>query len=245
MANITLPEGLETIGTSAFSCSGITSLHIPASVTTIEDGFLTYADKLKEVTVAEGNANYTVKNGMLLTKDLTELLEIPSLLDCYEIPETVTCIYYGAADCLNTNSIVIPDGVKILDEWAFVSNDALETVVVGSSVETWGDGAFYNCKNLKSIYLRSEKVVTPEGEPFDDGIYETAKLYVPEGTYSAYELDSYWGRFWNIEEFSITDIKSAVVDTDNGKRIYDLLGRRRNERTKGLVIVNGKKAFRN
>lgn len=146
MANITLPEGLETIGTSAFSCSGITSLHIPASVTTIEDGFLTYANKLKEVTVAEGNANYTVKNGMLLTKDLTELLEIPSLLDSYEIPETVTCIYYGAADCLNTNSIVIPDGVKILDEWAFVSNDALETVVVGSSVETWGDGAFYNCK---------------------------------------------------------------------------------------------------
>ena len=68
---------------------------------------------------------------------------------------------------------------------------------------------------------------------------------MPEGTYSAYELDSYWGRFWNIEEFSITDIKSAVVDTDNGKRIYDLLGRRRNERTKGLVIVNGKKAFRN
>ena len=49
---------------------------------------------------------------------------------------------------------------------------------------------------------------------------------MPEETKSAYELDSYWGRFWNIEEFSLTDIKSAVVDTDNGKRIYSLLGRR-------------------
>lgn len=243
MANITLPEGLETIGTSAFSCSGITSLHIPASVTTIEDGFLTYANKLKEVTVAEGNANYTVKNGMLLTKDLTELLEIPSLLDSYEIPETVTCIYYGAADCLNTNSIVIPDGVKILDEWAFVSNDALETVVVGSSVETWGDGAFYNCKNLKSIYLRSEKVVTPEGEPFDDGIYETAKLYVPAGTKNAYELDTYWGRFKNITEYTTTGISSVKTDSNApAEQIYGIDGKRRDILHHGLNIVrsNGK-----
>ena len=45
---------------------------------------------------------------------------------------------------------------------------------------------------------------------------------------------------------SSTDLRlidsEATGDTD---AVYDLLGRRRNERTKGLVIVNGKKAFRN
>lgn len=242
MASLTLPEGLERICYSALGCNNLTSLHIPASVTTIEEA-LWYNEKLKEVTVAEGNQNYTVKNGMLLTKDLTGLLKIPPMLDSYDIPETVTTIYGSSADLLNTKELVIPDGVEVLGGYAFSCCDALETVVVGSGVKTWGEDLFYACKNIKSIYLRSENVVTPTTEPFESEIFETATLYVPAGTKNAYELDSYWGRFRNIAEDSLTDISSVKTDTHApAELIYGIDGKRRYTLHHGLNIVrsNGK-----
>lgn len=86
-------------------------------------------------------------------------------------------------------------------------------------------------------------MVTPEGEPFDDGIYETAKLYVPEGTYSAYKLDSYWGRFKNITEYTTTGISSVKTDSNApAEQIYGIDGKRRDILHHGLNIVrsNGK-----
>lgn len=155
MSSLTLPEGLERICDSALACNHLTSIHIPASVITIEEA-LWFNEKLREVTVAEGSQNYTVKNGMLLTKDLTGLVKIPSMLDSYDIPETVITIYGSSADMLNTKVLVIPDGVEVMGNMAFHSCDALETIVVGSGVKSWGEELFYGCNNIKSIYLLRE-----------------------------------------------------------------------------------------
>ena len=100
------------------------------------------------------------------------------MLDSYDIPETVTTIFGSSADLLNTKELVIPDGVKALGNFAFGCCEGLETVVVGSGVETWGEETFYVCFDIKSIYLRSENVVTPTTEPFESKIFETATLYV-------------------------------------------------------------------
>lgn len=242
MSSLTLPEGLERICDSALGCNNLTSIHIPASVTTIEEAFW-FMEQLREVTVAEGNQNYTVKNGMLLTKDLTGLVKIPPMLDSYDIPETVTTIYGSSADLLNTKELVIPDGVKALGNFAFGCCEGLETVVVGSGVETWGEETFYVCFDIKSIYLRSENVVTPTTEPFESKIFETATLYVPAGTKNAYELDTYWGRFKNITEYTTTGISSVKTDSNApAEQIYGIDGKRRDILHHGLNIVrsNGK-----
>lgn len=242
MSSLTLPEGLERICDSALGCNNLTSIHIPASVTTIEEAFW-FMEQLREVTVAEGNQNYTVKNGMLLTKDLTGLVKIPPMLDNYDIPETVTTIYGSSADLLNTKELVIPDGVKALGNFAFGCCEGLETVVVGSGVETWGEETFYVCFDIKSIYLRSENVVTPTTEPFESKIFETATLYVPAGTKNAYELDTYWGRFKNITEYTTTGISSVKTDSNApAEQIYGIDGKRRDILHHGLNIVrsNGK-----
>lgn len=242
MASLTLPEGLERICYSALGCNNLTSLHIPASVTTIEEAFW-LTEQLGEVTVAEGNQNYTVKNGMLLTKDLTGLVKIPPMLDSYDIPETVTTIYGTSADLLNTKELVIPDGVKALGNFAFAWCEGLETLVVGSGVETWGEETFFVCFDIKSIYLRSENVVSPTTEPFASAIFETATLYVPAGTKNAYELDTYWGRFKNITEYTTTGISSVKTDSNApAEQIYGIDGKRRDILHHGLNIVrsNGK-----
>ena len=240
MSSLTLPEGLERICDSALGCNNLTSIHIPASVTTIEEAFW-FTEQLREVTVAEGNQNYTVKNGMLLTKDLTGLVKIPPMLDSYDIPETVTIIYGSSADLLNTKELVIPDGVKALGNFAFAGCEGLETVVVGSGVETWGKETFFVCFDIKSIYLRSENVVTPTTEPFESSIFETATLYVPAGTKNAYELDAYWGRFNNITEYTTTGISSVKTDTNApAEQIYDIDGKRRDTLHRGLNIVRSR-----
>lgn len=238
VVGVTLPEGLETIGNVAFSYTSLTSLHIPASVTNIAQSAFSSTTELKEITVAEGNETFAVKNGMLLSKDLTHLLKIPAKLEVFEIPETVTCIESYAGDETEAVEIVIPDGVKELQDYSFSLNYELETLVVGSGVESWGNDTFLLCLSLKSIYLRSENVVTPTENPFTRNTYEEVTLYVPEGTKKAYELDSYWGHFWNIAEFSLTDISGVQTDSiAPATQIYGIDGKRHDTMRRGLNIV--------
>ena len=55
LTELALPEGLTSIGYSAFCVTNIETLEIPSSVTLIEDEAFSYCEKLKEVTIAESS----------------------------------------------------------------------------------------------------------------------------------------------------------------------------------------------
>ena len=240
VTSLTLPEGLESIGVMGLGCISVSSIHIPSSVKSIGESFMILAENLKEITLGEGNANFAMSNGMLLTKDMTELVLMPCIHDNYQIPESVTTLRGASASCLQTTSFVIPDGVKTLKQLVCAFSEMLETVVIGSGVENWGEGAFRFCESIKSIYLRSENVVTPtSGYHFDEALYDTATLYVPTGTKGLYQGDPYWGQFKNIVEFSVTDIESVIDRIDNSAidRIYTLDGAAQRSVRDGLQIL--------
>ncbi|MGM9734406.1 MAG: leucine-rich repeat domain-containing protein, partial [Prevotella sp.] len=223
VTSLTLPEGLESIGTMAFGCISVSSIHIPSSVKSIGMSFMVFAENLKEITLGEGNTNFVLENGMLLSKDRTELLLMPCYHDNYIIPETVTNIKEEAASSLHATTLVIPDGVKTLSYQACAYSETLETVVIGSGVETWEAYVFYACDAIKSIYLRSEKVVTPGAMPFEEALFDTATLYVPAGTKGLYEGDPYWGQFKNIVEYQPTGIEGVNTNGSHSiESIYDL-----------------------
>ena len=240
VTSLTLPEGLESIGVMGLGCISVSSIHIPSSVKSIGESFMVFAENLKEITLGEGNANFAMSNGMLLTKDMTELVLMPCIHDNYQIPESVTTLRGASASCLQTTSFVIPDGVKTLKQLVCAFSEMLETVVIGSGVENWGEGAFRFCESIKSIYLRSENVVTPtSGDHFEEALYDTATLYVPTGTKGLYQGDPYWGQFKNIVEFSVTDIESVIDRIDNSAidRIYTLDGAAQRSVRDGLQIL--------
>ena len=240
VTSLTLPEGLESIGVMGLGCISVSSIHIPSSVKSIGESFMVFAENLKEITLGEGNANFAMSNGMLLTKDMTELVLMPCIHDNYQIPESVTTLRGASASCLQTTSFVIPDGVKTLKKLVCAFSEMLETVVIGSGVENWGEGAFRFCESIKSIYLRSENVVTPtSGDHFEEALYDTATLYVPTGTKGLYQGDPYWGQFKNIVEFSVTDIESVIDRIDNSAidRIYTLDGAAQRSVRDGLQIL--------
>ena len=243
VTSLTLPEGLETIGKMAFGCVSVSSIHIPSSVKSIGMSFMVFAENLKEITLGEGNTNFVLENGMLLSGDKTELLLMPCYHDNYIIPETVTSIKENAASSLQATTLVIPDGVKTLSYDACAYSESLETVVIGSGVETWESYVFYACDAIKSIYLRSDQVVTPGQMSFEEALFDTATLYVPAGTKGLYEGDPYWRQFKNIVEYQLTGIdKTNINDSDSVDCIYDLNGRMINESSvKGVYIKNGKK----
>jgi hypothetical protein len=56
LLNVTIPEGVESVGSWAFShCHHLNSLALPKSLRSVGNGFLNDCPRLKRVTVDEGN----------------------------------------------------------------------------------------------------------------------------------------------------------------------------------------------
>ena len=165
--SITLPEGLEIIGDSAFQqCYSLTSITIPNSVTYLgKEAFFNAG--LQSVTMGSGLTaiqDYAFYGNNLLTS-----ITLPSTLthindsafrNCYNLvtlslPSTLTHInLYAFSSCSSLNSISIPGSVTHISENAF-SLSGLTSVTLNEGVRSIGDYAFKDCAALTSVYLPS------------------------------------------------------------------------------------------
>ena len=121
LTSITIPDSVTSIGQSAFSgCSGLTSIIIPDSVTSI---------------------------GSYAFRDCSGLTSIT-------IPDSVTSIGSGAfSGCSGLTSITIPYGVTSIGDEAFSGCRGLTSITIPGSVTSIGYRAFYNCNGLTSITI--------------------------------------------------------------------------------------------
>lgn len=90
--------------------------------------------------------------------------------------------------------VTIPASVKIgntvykvtsIAKNAFKNNKKIKTVVIGKNVKSVGQKAFFGCKNLRKITVKS-KVLTKVGAKAFKGINKKAVIKVPAKKYSAY-----------------------------------------------------------
>ena len=144
VTGITITEGYTTIGINVFQHSQITTLNIPASVTTIERGSFMGVDKLQSITVNPANPNFTAENGVLYNKTKTELI----------------CYPKGKTD----EDFTVPDGVTKIMGLAFFQNPNIKTVTLPTSVSELdpytlapfaGYSAFTDCASLTAINVKS------------------------------------------------------------------------------------------
>ena len=121
LTSITIPNSVTTIGTQAFSgCSSLTSITIPNSVTSISD--------------------WTFRG----CSGLTTII----------IPNSVTAIGFEAfRDCSGLTSVIIPNSVTTIGDWAFSLCSGLTSVNIPNSVTTIGNSAFIGCSGLTSITI--------------------------------------------------------------------------------------------
>ncbi len=157
LKKINIPDGVKEIPGGTFAeCEKLESIYIPASVETIDaTAFRTFHEcALKAIEVDKDNKNYCSVNGMLLSKDKTELLLIPggTRNSGFEIPEGVSKINSRAAySNMALTELVFPSSLKTIGKSAFHGCENLERVEFPEGLEIIGKYAFSECKKLGTI----------------------------------------------------------------------------------------------
>lgn len=78
------------------------------------------------------------------------------------LPDTIKTIgKYAFYNCVSLKSIVIPEGVTLIDEAAFAGCTNLKNVTIPSTVESFGAAAFRDCENLESITIPEDVTTIP------------------------------------------------------------------------------------
>ena len=176
LTEVTLPNSLTEIGISAFyGCSSLERLMIPKGVANIKRNAFAKCPKLTDITVDERNTSYTVADGVLYSKDMTELVYWPTDLPFTEIPNTVTKIAGGAfyrhpgvtklyipegvtqigaeafLGCTNMTELFLPDTLRTVEMDAFCGCTGLTELVLPQSLQEIGRDAFMQCSGITSV----------------------------------------------------------------------------------------------
>ena len=136
----------DKLGESAFlGCSGLTSLTIPSSVTSIGDRAFGYCSGLTSLTLPSGvtSIGWYAFYGCCGLTSLT-------------LPSSVTSIgWYAFYGCSGLTSLTIPSGVTEIGEGVFHGCSGLTSLTIPSGVTLIRDKAFYGCSGLTSLTIPS------------------------------------------------------------------------------------------
>ncbi|MBR2406031.1 MAG: leucine-rich repeat protein, partial [Clostridia bacterium] len=144
LTSVTIGDSVTSIGDDAFrGCNGLTSITIPNSVTSIGNQAFSGCSSLASVTIP--NSVTSIGN---------QAFSGCSRLTSVTIPDSVTSIGYRAFyDCSSLTSVTIPDSVTSIGSSAFYNCTGLTSVTIPDSVTSIGSSAFRGCSSLNSITL--------------------------------------------------------------------------------------------
>ena len=138
-----------------YDCSGLTSVTIGNSVTSIGVRAFFNCSGLKDIYITDLTAwcNISGLNYLMSYNSIDKKLYLNNnLVTTLTIPDSVTTIgsgtFYG---CSGLTSVTIPDSVISIGELAFYGCSGLTSVTIPDSVTSIGDCAFSGCSGLKNI----------------------------------------------------------------------------------------------
>lgn len=191
LSHVTLGDNVITIGESAFGHSKITSITIPNSVTTFNEGnpFLA-CNYLKEF-----KGKFATEDGRALIDGDKFVAYANASGTEYNIPNGITVIGDRAFHSTHLTNVAIPDGVITIEDYAFYYCSGLTKITIPESVVSIKSDAFNNCHKLTSVYCKPTTPPTLVGSWVFDGNASGRKIYVPVGSGNAYKSANYWNEY--------------------------------------------------
>ena len=248
--NIIIPEtiiydnttySVTSIGEDAFYKSGITSVTIPNSVTSISENAFLDCHQLEFVTIGNsvksiGESAFEYCSGLMSVAIPNSVSSIgrhafwgcsglvsmrvgrnngtyDSRNNCNAIIKTSTNeLIFG---CKNTT---IPSSVKTIGESAFDDCSGLTSVTIPNSVTTIGEYAFSGCSGLTKLVSLAVKPPSCGYEALRDIDKTACRLFVPEESVNKYKTADQWEEFLYISEYDGVD----DVSVDSPGAVYEV-----------------------
>ncbi len=180
VAEVSVGEGIVSIGCSAFDNMSLAAMYLPDSLTSIASDsmpILSHIDlpknlvhiepgalaprALDSITIDPENPYFTVVDQCLFTKDMKTLVCYAGILDNendmviteYHVPEGVETIGVKAFEQQDVlQRIVLPNTVRYIENYAF-NNCTYAAIQLPDSIVSFGDYAMNACNANDSIYI--------------------------------------------------------------------------------------------
>ena len=220
LTKIVIPSTIEKIGSKAFICGGETNrmLNTDVYISDIKKWCnVELKDQASSPFYPEGTFNdvdyYERKSKLYANDSIVSTLSIGEgveninnyvFMGCQSLEKIIignsvkNIGEYSFAKCDNVSDIYIGDNVTIIEKNAFDRTNP-KKISLGKNVQEVKEAAFYYTQPAE-IYCYAN--IPPQLAKFNftKTDKETAKLYVPKGTYSAYYLSDWGSIFTNIKE---------------------------------------------
>ena len=224
MDEMNLPEGLDSIGNSAFWSSPLLRrVVIPESAIHLGMGAFAQTDSLRSINIPLG-----------VTEIPDLFLAYSNEIDTIIIPDGVTRIGNSAFQMdYDLSYVRWPKSLKRIETYAFYNTNIIE-IIFPETLEYIGSTAFFYLDLLERVYCMAK--IPPKAELDSHNFYygpfhlseKNCTLYVPKGTGDLYRSADGWKEFDNIVETDnfpsscgITFAPSCTVSTSDGEIIIN------------------------
>ncbi len=171
ITSVVIDSGITALGTDMFrTCGRLKTVYIPDTITSVGLALAT-CPSLEDVVVSEDNKDYCSENGVLFSKDKTELILYPAGRKdvSYTVPGSVTSIGPGALRSGYLTKITLSEGLISIGAKAFSGCLSLEDIFIPSTVSDLDGAAFYGLDDLRNIDVddRCQKYYSDDGVLID------------------------------------------------------------------------------